>query len=521
MDSMKMSMYNIVSAFVIGSVVFGFIKLLAKLWWTPIRIQRFMRLQGIQGPSYKFIQGNAREMYSKRMKAMATPMDLSHQILPRVLPHIHSWLHDYGRNFIQWFGTDAQLIITDPEMIKEVLNDRQKNFRKAKLQGHIHRIFGNGLATVEGERWVKSRKMAHFAFHGDNLKNMIPSMIECAETMIEQWMHHDGKELDVFEQFKVYTLDVISHTAFGSSYKQGKNIFQMLQRLCELSIRNGYKVRLPVISKIFKSKDDLEGERLEKRMKECFMEIIKTREEKLMNGEADGYGNDFLGLLVKAKNDPEKSQRISVEDIVDECKTFYFAGHETTNVLLAWTMFLLALHKEWQEEARKEVLKIFGDNNPTLEGLPKLRTMTMIINECLRLYPPAMTLARQVEKETKLGKLVLPSRVRVAIPTVAIHHDKELWGEDANVFKPERFSEGIAKATETNSGAYLPFGLGPRSCVGMNFALNEAKIAMSIILQRFSFSLSPAYAHSPVLFLTVSPQHGVQVILHPLSHLNA
>lgn len=131
-------------------------------------------------------------------------------------------------------------------------------------------------------------------------------------------------------------------------------------------------------SKILKSKDDIEGERLEKRMKECFMEIIRGREEKLKNGEAEGYGNDFLGMLVKAKNEGEESERISEDVIVDECKTFYFAGHETTNVLLAWTMFLLALHKEWQEEARNEVLKVFGGNNPTLEGLPKLRTVRSI-----------------------------------------------------------------------------------------------------------------------------------------------
>ncbi|XP_022149009.1 cytochrome P450 CYP749A22-like [Momordica charantia] len=205
----------------------------------------------------------------------------------------------------------------------------------------------------------------------ESLKNMIPVMIGCAETMIEEWKHYEGKEVDVFEHFKMYTLDVISHTAFGSSYKQGKNIFQMLQKLWDLSVKNGYKVRPPRISKILKSKDDIEGECLEKSMKDCFMEIIQTREAKLMNGEAEDYGNDFLGLLVKAKNEAEESHRISMDDVVDECKTFYFAGHETTNVLLAWTMFLLALHKQWQDKARNEVLKIFGDKNPTSEGLPK------------------------------------------------------------------------------------------------------------------------------------------------------
>ena len=114
-------------------------------------------------------------------------------------------------------------------------------------------------------------------------------------------------------------------------------------------------------------------------MEEWFMEIIKSREEKFMNGEAEGYGNDFLGLLVKAKNDPENSLRISADVIVAECKTFYFAGHETTNVLIAWTMFLLAMHQEWQDEARNEVLEIFGAKNPSGEGLPKLRTVRIVL----------------------------------------------------------------------------------------------------------------------------------------------
>lgn len=109
-------------------------------------------------------------------------------------------------------------------------------------------------------------------------------------------------------------------------------------------------------------------------MKECFTEIIRGREDRSKNGGGEGYGNDFLGMLVKAKNEGEKSERITMDVIVAECKTFYFAGHETTNVLIAWIMFLLALHKQWQEQARDEVFRIFGhSSNPTYEALSKLK----------------------------------------------------------------------------------------------------------------------------------------------------
>lgn len=140
----------------------------------------------------------------------------------------------------------------------------------------------------------------------------------------------------------------------------------------------------------------------------------------------------------------------------------------------------------------------------------------MIINESLRLYPPVVALIRNVKQETKLGKFVLPKKINITVPTLALHHDTQIWGEDAQKFNPERFSQGVAKATNNNPSVFLPFGLGPRSCVGLNFATNEAKIALSMILQRYAFTLSPAYTHSPLQILTIRPQHGVQVILHPL-----
>ena len=140
----------------------------------------------------------------------------------------------------------------------------------------------------------------------------------------------------------------------------------------------------------------------------------------------------------------------------------------------------------------------------------------MIINESLRLYPPAVNVIRKVGREVRFGKLILPANLSLHISNLALHHDPQIWGEDVHQFKPERFSEGIAKANNNNAAAFFPFGMGPRNCVGMNFAMTEAKIALSMILQRYSFALSPAYVHSPFQFPTLQPQHGIQVILQSL-----
>ena len=139
----------------------------------------------------------------------------------------------------------------------------------------------------------------------------------------------------------------------------------------------------------------------------------------------------------------------------------------------------------------------------------------MIFYEVLRLYPPLPVLSRYVEKETKIGDLILPAESVIALQTLLVHHDKKLWGDDAKEFKPERFSEGISKATK-NQVSYFPFSCGPRICIGQNFALVEAKMAMAMILQNFLFGLSPSYVHAPHAFIFLQPQHGVYLILRKL-----
>ncbi|XP_022761044.1 cytochrome P450 CYP749A22-like [Durio zibethinus] len=492
------------------------LKVLYKYWWIPLRIQRVLNSQGIKGPPYQFIYGNNKEVAKMLKEALSKSMGLRHDIFPRVQPHMYSWFNRYGRNYLCWNGVQAQLVISEPELVKEILKNSENAFPKSKPTIYGSKLLGNGLATTEGEKWAKQRKLANYAFHGESLKNMTPAIIFSMETMLEKWKGQEGKEIDVFQEFRLLTSEVISRTAFGSSYLEGKKIFDMLKKLSIIASRNILKDKIPVINKFAKNADFLESEELMKGIQDSVMEIVKKREDKVVSGEADSFGSDFLGLLVNAYHDLDEKNRLSKEDLIDECKTFYLAGQETVNSLLAWTVLLLAFHRDWQEKARREVIEIFGNQNPDSEGIAKLKTITMIINETLRLYGPANSLMRKVGREVQLGKLVLPANIELVISNMALHHDPQLWGDDAHLFKPERFGEGIAKATKYNAAAYFPFGLGSRSCVGMTFATIETKSSLSMILQRYTISLSPAYVHSPVILLTLRPQHGIQVILHSL-----
>ncbi|KAL1181166.1 hypothetical protein V6Z11_A02G029800 [Gossypium hirsutum] len=444
-------------------------------------------LYGLKQSPRQWYKSNKKEIIKMKKEAMSKPKALTHDIFPKTQPHIYSWIKKYGKNFVYWNGIRVEVVISEPELVKEVLKNSENVFPKVKPSIYVSKLLGNGLATIDGEKWVKHRKQ--------------------------------GKEIEVYQEFRLLTSEVISRTAFGSNYLEGEKIFAMLN------------------NKLWKPADLLESEELAKEIKDCVIKIVKKREDKAVNGEADSFDNNFLGLLINAYHDSDENNRLSLEDLVGECKTFYWTGHDTINALLAWTLLLLVIHVDWQETPRREVIDIFGNQNPHLKGIAKLKTMTMIIYETLRLYGAINGLPRKVTREVQVGKLALPASIDLLIARAALHHDPQLWGDDVHLFKPERFAEGIAKATNYNAAAFFPFGLGPRFCVVMTFATTETKIALSMILQRYTIwsvntscstpamvsgtgcytiTLSPAYVHSPIPILTLHPEHGIEVILESL-----
>ncbi|KAJ4977233.1 hypothetical protein NE237_002339 [Protea cynaroides] len=496
-------------------------KVLKWIWWKPKKLERLLKEQGIRITPYNLLMGDLKEIYRQLMGARSKPMNLSHDIIPRVLPFHFQIIQKYGKKSAFWFGTTPTLIIMDPDIVRDIMSNKFGHFALIK-RNPLSRFFVRGVATYEGEKWVKHRRIINPAFHIEKLKHMLSAFYTSSNEMVSKWeklITLEGScELDVWPELQNFTGDVISKAAFGSSYEEGKRVFKLQDEQAELFVQTFQTSFIPGFSLLPIKRN----RRLKENYKEIsaiLMDIINKRLKAMKNGEANN--DDLLGLLLESnqkeiqENKNKKNIGMTMEDVIEECKLFYFAGQETTSVLLVWTMIVLSMHPEWQVQAREEVLQIFGKNKPNFDGLSHLKIITMILYEVLRLYPPVLYLTRCTYKNIKLGEISLPPGIEVILPMVLLHHDHEIWGEDAEEFKPERFAEGISKATK-NQVSFFPFSWGPKICIGQNFAMTEAKMALAMILQRFAFELSPSYAHAPSSIITLHPQYGAPIILHKL-----
>ncbi|KAM1018918.1 hypothetical protein ACFX13_041085 [Malus domestica] len=220
---------------------------------------------------------------------------------------------------------------------------------------------------------------------------------------------------------------------------------------------------------------------------------------------------DLLQMILEgAKSSADYNDLSHNKFIVDNCKTLFFAGHETIASTASWSFMLLAAHPDWQARVHDEVLEICGDKPVNNEMLRKMK-LKMVIQEVVRLCAPAVFVTREALETVTLKNIVIPKGVQLQIQVPFLHQNPDLWGPNAHKFNPERFANGIMAACQSPQ-AYMPFGNGPRISVGRHWAMTELKVMLALILSKFSFSLSPTYRHSPVYTMVVEPEHGI--ILH-------
>ncbi|KAF8364680.1 hypothetical protein HHK36_033360 [Tetracentron sinense] len=487
------------------------------LFLKPERLRSKLRKQGITGPPPTFLLGNIREIKKTQSTVAKAQTDhhepLTHNCGASLFPFFDQWRKEYGPIFMFSLGNIQLLYVNQPEVVKEISTCTSLDLGKPSYQ-HKERgpLLGQGILTSNGAIWAHQRKILAPELYMEKVKGMMNLITESTITLLNSWKNKidcEGgiSDIKIDDYMRNFSGDVISRACFGSSYSKGEEIFLRLRALQEAMSKKTLATGVPGM-RYLPTKSNREIWGLEKDIRSLILKVVKERKEAT-------YEKDLLQMILEGAKNSDLGQDATDRFIVDNCKNIYLAGYETTAVSATWAMMLLASSPEWQARVRAEVLEVCGGQIPDADMIRKMKLLTMVIHESLRLYPPVTVVSREAFKDMKFGDIEVPKGVNLWTLVVTLHQDPEIWGPDAHKFNPERFANGIAGACKLPY-IYMPFGVGPRVCLGQNLAMIELKILLSLILSNFSFSLSPNYRHSPALRLVIEPEDGVNLVVKKL-----
>ncbi|XP_015886086.3 cytochrome P450 714C2-like [Ziziphus jujuba] len=524
----------LVSVFFGGCLVL-FLYVYEYLIMKPKRQRSKLEKQGIRGPCPSIFLGNIPEIKNIHLKLHSKSTEtaieahheqeqeqpiisnnISHDWPSTIFPHLKQWQTQYGPVFMYSTGSIQILCITDAEMVKEVSLCTSLNLGKPSyLSKDRGPLLGQGILATSGSIWAHQRKIIAPELYLDKVKSMVNLMVDSTTSLLESWesrIKSEGEiaDINIDQDLRSLSADIISRACFGSNFSQGKQIFSKIRNLQK--VMSNQTIGVPG-SRYMPNKSNKEMWRLEKEIKSMILSVVKHRVEA-------SYERDLLQMILESAKNYSDGDSLTLgitrdKFIVDNCKNIYFAGHETTAIAASWSLMLLAANPEWQDRARAEVLEICRDGVPNADMLQSMKTLTMVIQETLRLYPPAVFVGREALEDMKLKNILVPKGVNIQIPISMLHQNPHIWGPDSHKYNPERFQNGVLEASKIPH-AYIPFGLGNRVCAGQHLAMIELKVILSLILSKFCFSLSPAYQHCPAFRLVIEPKDGVRLHMRRL-----
>ena len=390
-------------------------------------------------------------------------------------------------------------MVMDPGALKRVLRDKVEDYPKSTVTKLIlEQAIGDSLFVAEGAEWLWQRRTAAPVFSHRNVAALAPVMTAAAVRSSARIAASTGRAADMFAEMVAATFEVISDVTFSGSEAFDRGA---VHRAIEDYIGHAAKVSvldlLGVPGWVPRPGRMMAGP--------AMREMRRIADAAIDSRRATGRGDvpDLLDLLLEGE-DPKTGRKMTTSELRDNLLTFIVAGHETTALTLSWALYLCAFDQDVQDAARAEVQAVLGDRAATAADIANLPLIRRIIDETLRLYPPAAFLSREAMVADELCGREIRVGDTVVLPIYALHRHHLLW-DNPDQFDPSRFSDPKA----IDRFAYLPFGDGPRICIGANFALQEAVIILATLLAQHRFSRVPGKEPKPVMILTLRPEGGV------------
>lgn len=421
------------------------------------------------------------------------------------LEMLSTWWRQHGDALRFRLGPKTFYLFSHPDLAEEILVQQSDRFVKVydpRRPVGLALVLGNGLVTSSGEVWKRHRRIIQPVFHRSRMAAMADQIAQVGEQRIAGWADREGQPIDIAAEMMQLALEVISQTMFSTSMAQH---IDRISHALRVSLKYAFDsfhnpLRLPSWVPTQRNR--------EFRSVMQFMDglIYGLLAERRRSGATQ---SDLLDLLLQAR-DEETGVGLTDQELRDEALTIFAAGHETTANALAWSWYLLATHPEAKAQFHAEVDRVLQGKTPSADDLQQLPYTRAVFDESLRLYPPAPAVQRKAASRTTVGGLSLSEGALVLVGTYNLHRHPAFW-RDPERFLPERW---LNSERPTARYAYLPFGAGPRACVGIHFASVEGPLLLALIGRRYDLQLAQETVE-PELMVTLRPKGGIRMMVQP------
>ena len=438
----------------------------------------------------------------------------------------HKYLRTVRRNFIealdegmyslpiisQGTAINRSFIVNDPAGLRRILLENAANYPKAPVE---HRILGpamgNGLILSEGETWRAHRRIMAPAFDHRTVERYAPVMVDATRNLADRWSKLPSESaVEIEHAMMELTLEIISRSMFAADSDGIKEIIREGSSRYQVAMMVGLLEFVPGLGPLWSAWKGRRGRAIMRDFNRAMFELIEARR----HGPAANRPPDLLDRLMSAR-DEESGVAMSATEIRDQVLTIFVAGHETTALALMWTWYLLAMHPEHEARMHEEIECALGGREPAWQDVQRLPYTRMILQESMRMYPAVHTLAfRQAQQDDVVCGMRVPKGAMITIIPWIIHRHRSHW-ERPDRFEPERFSPEAISARDRM--AYLPFGFGPRICIGAAFAMTEAVLILATLARRFRMRLAPGCRVEPQALFTLRAKHGIHMKLEARS----